>query len=185
MMSRASIYVLILATAAIVQPSRVAAQGTCNLLGEVFVTNPFEQTLMLKEDGSEDLDTIRFSKQTEFVRVTVERKPYGVFDPQTFQTGDRVCVQFAPGQTKSAARILVMKRLDIQQHQKQVFSALARNSSFGIVTELNTEKRTIELKEELGDGVSQRVIVQASDPVVFRNYSPDAPIGENGVATGW
>jgi hypothetical protein len=28
------------------------AQGTCDLLGEVYVTNPFDQTLMIKGDGS-------------------------------------------------------------------------------------------------------------------------------------
>ena len=43
--------------------------------------------------------------------------------------GDQVCVQFDAAQVKVAARILVMKRSDIQEHQKRVFSVLARNSA--------------------------------------------------------
>ena len=145
MIGRASTSRLLIMVASVMLAAAVGkAQGKCNLLGEVYVTNPFDQTLMIKGDGSADINTIRFSNQTEFVHVTVERKPAGAFDPKNLQTGDRLCVQFATGQTKTAARILVMKRLDIQEHQKQVFSALARNSSFGVVTGLNAENRTID-----------------------------------------
>ena len=118
------------ATTFLLLATEVAAQGTCNLLGEVFVTNPFDQTLTIKGDGSADINTIRFSNQTQFVQVTVERKPAGEFDPKNLQAGDRLCVQFPAAQAKTAGRVLVMKRSEIQEHQKQVFSALARNSAF-------------------------------------------------------
>jgi hypothetical protein len=135
MIGRASrSHLLISVTSVMSLASAVAAQGTCNLLGELFATNPFDQTLMIKGDGSADINTIRFSDQTQFVQVTVERKPAGGFDPKNLQTGDRLCVQLATAPAKTADRVLVMKRLDIQEHQKQVFSALARNSAFALVT---------------------------------------------------
>ena len=176
---RARIAILILLA------SRLAAQGTCSLLGEVYVTNPFDQTLTIKGDGSADISTIRFSNETQFVQVTVDRKPAGEFDPKNLQAGDRLCVQFATAQAKTAARVLVMKRLEIQQHQKQVFSVLARNSAFGVVTDLNPENRTIGLKEELAGGASQRVTVDASDPAVFRHYASAAQAGTEVVAGTW
>jgi len=186
MIGRASTYrILILVASLMLAAAAGKAQGKCNLLGEVYVTSPFDQTLMIKGDGSADIKTIRFSDQTEFVHVTVERKPAGVFDPKNLQMGDRLCVQFAAGQAKAAARILVMKRLDIQEHQKQVFSALAQNSSFGVVTGLNAEKRTIGLKEETVGDASQQVIVEARDPVAYRYYSSDVQVGKDGVASGW
>ncbi len=165
--------------------ARLAAQGTCSLLGEVYVTSPFDQTLTIKGDGSADISTIRFSKQTQFVQVTVERKPAGEFDPKNLQAGDRLCVQFNAAQTTTADRVLVMKRFEIQQHQKQVFSALARNSVFGIVTGLNPENRTIRLQEELAGAASQQVTVDASDPAVFRQYSSQAQVGKQDVASAW
>lgn len=168
--------------------SGLAAQGTCNLLGEVFLANPFDQTLTIKGDGSADITMFRFSNQTQFVQVTVERKPAGEFDPKNLQAGDRLCVQFAATEAKTADRVLVMKRLEIQQHQKQVFSTWARNSAFGVVTGLNPENRTIRLKEELAGGAggaSQLVTVDASDPAVFRHYSSEAQMGKEGVASTW
>jgi hypothetical protein len=165
--------------------ARLAAQSTCNLLGEVYVTNPFDQTLTIKGDGSADISTVRFSNRTQFVQVTVERKPAGEFDPKNLQAGDRLCVQFAAAEAKTADRVLVMKRLEIQQHQKQVFSTWARNSAFGVVTGLNPESRTIQMKEELAGGASQPVTVDASDPAVFRRYSSDAQVGKEDVAGAW
>ena len=108
--------------------ARLAAQGTCNLVGEVYVTNPFGQTLTIKTDGSADIKTIQLSNRTQFVQVTVERKRAGEFDPRNLQTGDRLCVQLVTAQPKIADRILVMRRSEIQQHQKEVFSTWARNS---------------------------------------------------------
>jgi hypothetical protein len=178
-------HLLIVATSVVSLASETAAQGTCNLLGEVFVTNPFDQTLVIKGDGSADINTIRFSDQTQFVQVTVERKPAGGFDPKNLQTGDRLCVQLATAPAKTADRVLVMKRLDIQEHQKQVFSALARNSAFGVVTDLNAGNRTIRMNEEIGGGASQQVTVDASDPVAFRYYSSAAQVGKEGVAGAW
>jgi hypothetical protein len=176
---------LIVVSLAISLPLPVAAQATCNLLGEVFVTNPFDQTIMIKGDGSADINTVRFSHQTEFVRVTVERKPAGNLDPKNLQTGDRLCVQSSATPAKAADRILVMKRSDIQEHQRQVFSALARNSAFGVVTELNAEHRTIRLNEELKSGSAQAVTVDASDPVAFRHYSSEGQSNNGPVATVW
>ena len=92
---------LIVFISAVSLPVPAAAQGTCNLLGEVFVTNPFDQTLMIKGDGSADIKKIRFSNQTEFVRVTVERKPAGSFDPKNLQPGDRLCVPSAATEAKA------------------------------------------------------------------------------------
>ena len=178
MIARASAsYLLIMATSVMSLAPVVSAQGTCDLLGEIFVTNPFGQTLMIKGDGSADINAIRFSSETQFVQVTVERKPVGDFDPKNLQVGDRLCVQFDTAQSKTAARVLVMKRLDIQEHQKQVFSGLMRNSAFGVVTDLNAEKQTIRLKEELAGGASRQVTVDASDPVVFRRYRSEAQVG--------
>jgi hypothetical protein len=165
--------------------ARLAAQGTCDLLGEVYVTNPFDQVLTIKGDGAADLSTIRFFNQTQFVQVTVERKPAGEFDPKNIQAGDRLCVQLLAGQTKTAGRVLVMKRLEIQQHQKQVFSTLTRNSVFGVVTDLNPENRTIRLKEEVAGRASQQVTVDAADPAVFRHYSSGAQRGTEDVANPW
>ena len=165
--------------------ARLAAQGTCNLLGEVYVTNPFDQTLTIKGDGSADISTVRFSNRTQFVQVTVERKPAGEFDPKNLQAGDRLCVQLAAAEAKTAGRVLVMKRSEIQQHQKQVFSTWARNGAFGVVTGLDPENRTIGLKEELAGGASQLVTVDASDPAVFRHYSSQAQVGKEGVASAW
>jgi len=178
MIARASAsYLLIMAMSVMSLAPAVAAQGTCDLLGEIFVTNPFGQTLMIKGDGSADINAIRYSSETQFVQVTVERKPAGDFDPKNLQVGDRLCIQFDTAQSKSAARVLVMKRLDIQEHQKHVFSALMRDSAFGVVTDLNTETRTIQLKEDLGGGASQHVNVEASDPVAIRYYSSEAQVG--------
>lgn len=174
---------LIVVSSVISLPPPVAAQGTCSLLGEVFVTNPFDQTLMIKGDGSADINTIRYSNQTEFVRVTVERKPAGNFDPKNLQTGDRLCVQSTATPVKD--RVLVMKRSDIQEHQKQVFSALARNSAFGVVTDLNAEHRTIRLNEELEGGAAQQVTVDARDPVVFRQYPSEGQAGDGALASAW
>jgi hypothetical protein len=186
MIGRASSsHLLIVVTSVLSLASSVAAQRTCNLLGEVFATNPFDETLMIKGDASADINTIRFSNQTQFVHVTVERKPAGEVDPKNLQAGDRLCVQFGTAQAKAAARILVMKRSEIQEHQKQVFSALARNSAFGVVTDLNAERRTIRLNEAVGGGGSQQVTVEASDPVAFRHYSSEAQVGREGVASGW
>ena len=140
---------------------------------------------MIKGDGSADINTIRFSDQTQFVQVTVDRKPAGGFDPKNLQTGDRLCVQLAKAPAKAAARVLVMKRFDIQEHQKQVFSALARNSAFGVVTDLNAGNRMIRMNEEIGAGTSQQVTVDASDPVSFRQYSPEAQVGKEDVADAW
>ena len=165
--------------------SRLAAQGTCNLLGELYVTNPFDQILTIKTDGSADINTIRFSTQTQFVQVTVERKPAGQFDPKNLQAGDRLCVQLAAGHAKAAGRVLVMKRLEIQQHQKQVFSELAGNSAFGVVTGLDPQSRTIRLKEDLAGGASQQATVDASDPTVFRCYASDAQAPREGVGSTW
>ncbi len=186
MIGRASrSHVLIMATSVTSLAAACAAQGTCNLLGEVFVANPFDQTLMVKGDGSADIKMIRFSNQTQFVHVTVERKPAGEFDPKNLQAGDRLCVQFGTAQAKTAARFLVMNRSDIQGRQKQVFSALASNSAFGIVTDLNAENKTIRLKETLGGGASQQVTVEVSDAVAFRHYSSEAQVGKDGIASGW
>ena len=176
---------LIIVTSVMCFIPAAAAPGTCNVLGEVFLTSPFDQTLMIKGDGSADINTIRFSNQTQFVHVTVERKPAGEFDPKKLQAGDRVCVQFGTAQAKAAARILVMKRSDIQEHQKQVFSVLARNSAFGVVTDMNAENRTIRLKEALRGGGSQEVTVESSDGVAFRRYSSEMQVGKDGVASGW
>ena len=165
--------------------TKVAAQGTCNLLGEIYVTSPFDQTLTMKADGSADITTVQFSNLTQFVQVTVERKPAGEFDPKNFQVGDRLCVQLAAGQAKTAARVLVMKRLEIQEHQKQVFSIWARNSALGVVTDLNPENQTIRLKEDLASGASQQATVDASDPALFRSYSSQAQAGKDGVASTW
>jgi hypothetical protein len=165
--------------------TKLAAQGTCSLVGEVYVTNPFDQTLTIKADGSADIHTIPFSKQTQFVQVTVERKPAGEFDPKNLQAGDRLCVQLTTTQVKTAGRVLVMKRLEIQEHQKQVFSTWARNSARGVVTSLNPEKQTIRLKEELAGGASQQDTVDASDPTVFRYYSSQAQAGKDAVASAW
>src|SRR5665213_2539233 len=161
--------------------ARLAAQGTCNLLGEVYVTNPFDQTLTIKGGGSADISTVRFSNRTQFVQVTVERKPAGEFDPKNLQAGDRLCVQLAAAQAKTAGRVLVMKRSEIQQHQKQVFLTWARNGAFGVVTGLDPENRTIGLKEEFAGGASQLVTVDANDPAVFRHYSSQAQVGKEGV----
>ena len=177
--------VLILALSVTLLAAPAVAQGKCNLLGEVFVTNPFDQALVIKGDGSADINTIRFSNQTHFVQVTVERKPAGEYDPKYLQMGDRVCVHLDTAQAKTAARILVMKRSDIQEHQKRVFSVLARNSAFGVVTAVDAENRTIRLKEALGDGASRQVTLETGDPVVFRHYSPDAQVGKDGVASSW
>lgn len=176
---------LTLVSSVILLPLPVAAQATCNLLGEVFVTNPFDQTLMIKGDGSADIKTVRFSDQTEFIRVTVERKPAGTFDPKNLQTGDRLCVQSSATPARAADRVVVMKRSDIQEHQRLVFSALARNSAFGVVTELNAEHRTIRLSEELESGAAQEVTVDASDPVAFRHYSSEGQSGNGPVASAW
>jgi hypothetical protein len=176
---RSQIAILILLAA------RLAAQGTCNLLGELYITNPFDQTLTIKGDGSADISTIRFSNQTQFVQVTVERKPAGEFDPKNLQAGDRLCVQLPAAQAKTAARVLVMKRLEIQQHQKEVFSALARNSAFGVVTDVNPGNRTIRLKEEVAGSASRQVTVDAADPAVFRQYSSSAQRGTEDVASPW
>ena len=165
--------------------AKVAAQGTCSLLGEVYVTNPFDQTLTIKADGSADIATVPFSNRTQFVQVTVERKPAGEFDPKNLRVGDRLCVQFPTTQAKTAARVLVMKRLEIQEHQKQVFSSLARNSAWGVVTGLNPENQTIRLKEDLAGGASQETTVDARDPALFRHYSSKAQAGKDGVASAW
>jgi hypothetical protein len=175
-------HLLLLSTSVTSLATVVAAQGTCNLLGEVFVTNPFGQALMIKGDGSADISTIQFSSKTQFVQVTVERKPAGEFDPKNLQVGDRLCIQFDTAQGQTASRILVMKRLDIQEHQKQVFSTMMRNRAFGVVTELNAEKGTIRMREELQGGASQPLTVEASDSVAFRHYSSDA---QAGVASSW
>lgn len=175
----------LLILAAMAWAPALSAQGTCNLLGEVFVTNPFDQTLIIKGDGAADIKNIRFSNQTEFVRVTVERRPAGQFDPKNLQAGDRLCVQFGEAQAKAASRILVMKRSDIQEHQRQVFSALVHNSAFGVVTSVNAEKETIGLKEALEGGASQQVTVDAGVPVVFRYFSTEAQAGKDGIASGW
>jgi hypothetical protein len=171
--------------ALILLAARLAAQGTCNLVGEVYVTNPFGQTLTIKADGSADITTVQFSNQTQFVQVTVERKPAGEFDPKNLQTGDRLCVQFPAPEAKSANRVLVMKRSEIQQHQKQVFSTLAHNSAFGVVTDVNPENRTIRLKEEVAGSASRQVTVDAADPAVFRQYSSSAQWGTEDVANPW
>jgi hypothetical protein len=165
--------------------TKVAAQGTCNLLGELYVTSPFDQTLTIKADSSADITTVQFSNLTQFVQVTVERKPAGEFDPKNLQVGDRLCVQLAAAQAKTAVRVLVMKRLEIQEHQKQVFSIWARNSALGVVTGLNPENQTIRLKEELASGASQQATVDASDPALFRSYSSQAQAGKDGVASTW
>jgi hypothetical protein len=165
--------------------TRVAAQGTCNLVGEVYVTNPFGQTLTIKADGSADINTVQFSNQTQFVQVTVERKPKGGFDPKNLQAGDRLCVQLGAARDKTAGRVLVMKRLEIQQNQKQVFSTWARNGAIGVVIGLNSENQTIGLKEELPSGASQLLTVDASYPAVFSHYSSQAQVGKEGVATAW
>ncbi len=165
--------------------AKVAAQGTCSLLGEVYVTNPFDQTLTIKADGSADINTIQFSKQTQFVEVTVERKPAGEFDPKNLQAGDRLCVQRPAAEAKIPDRVLVMRRSEIQQHQKQVFSTWARNSARGVVTGLNPENRTIRLTEELASGASQQATVDASDPALFRHSSSKAQTGKDAVASAW
>jgi hypothetical protein len=165
--------------------TKLAAQGACNLLGEVYVPNPFEQTLTIKTDGSADITTVPFSNQTQFVQVTVERKPAGEFDPKNLQVGDRLCVQFTTARVKTAGRVLVMKRLEIQEHQKQVFSTWARNSARGVVTGLNPENQTILLKEDLAGGASQQATVDARDPTLFRHYSSKAQAGKDGVASAW
>ena len=117
--------------------------------------------------------------------MTVERKPAGEFDPKKLQAGDRLCVQLTATQAQTAAQVLVMKRLEIQQHQKQVFSTWARNSAFGVVTGLNPENQTIRLKEELAGGASQQATVDASDPAMFLHYSSQAQVGKEGVASAW
>ena len=176
---------LVVVSTVISLPLPIAAQAPCNLLGEVFVSNPFVQTNTIKGDGSADINTVRFSDQTEFARVTVERKAAGNFDPRNLQTGDRLCVQASSIPAKPAERILVMKRSDIQEHQVQVFSALARNSAYGVVTGLNSEHRTIRLKEERESGVAQELTVDASDPVAFRDYSSSGQIGNGLAASAW
>ncbi len=173
-----SITLILLAT-------RLAAQGTCNLVGEVYVTNPFGQTLTIKADGSADINTIQFSNQTKFVQVTVERKPAGEFDPKNLQAGDRLCVQLPAAEGKTADRVLVMKRLEIQMHQKQVFSTWARNSVSGVIVSLNPESHTIQLKEDLAGGASQLVTVNAGDPGLFRYYSSAGQAGKEDVASAW
>ncbi len=165
--------------------TKLVAQGTCNLLGEVYVTNPFDQTLTIKADGSADIATVSFSNRTQFVQVTVERKPAGQFDPKYLQVGDRLCVQLASAQANTAGRVLVMKRLEIQEHQKQLFSTWARNSAWGVVTGLNPENQTIRLTEELADGASQPATVDASDPALFRHYSAQGQEGRDVVASAW
>ena len=165
--------------------AKLAGQGSCNVLGEAYVTSPFGQTLTIKTDGSADIATVPFSNQTQFVQVTVERKPAGEFHPQNLQVGDRLCVQFSSAQNKTAARVLVMKRLEIQEHQKEVFSTWARNSALGVVTGLNPANQTIRLQEELAGGASQQATVDASAPAVFRRYSPPAQAGKDGVASAW
>ena len=172
-------------TTLILLAARLAAQGSCNLVGEVYVTNPFGQTLTIKADGSANINTIQFSNQTQFIQVTVERKPAGEFDPKNLQAGDRLCVQLPAAGAKTADRVLVMRRSEIQEHQKQVFSTWARNSVSGVVTVLNPENRTIRLKEELVGGASQLVTVDAGDPGVFRYYSSEAQVGKEGVASAW
>lgn len=173
----------VLSTLVIATPG--AGQGICNVLGELYVTSPFDKTLMIKMDGSADLNTIDFSSQTQFVQVNVERKPKGEFDPKRLEVGDRLCIHLTPNQKSTASRILVMKRLEIQDHQKKVFADLSRNSAFGIVTNLTDEDRTIRLKEESPNGVSQQITVDASGPVSFRHYSPKAEVGKDGVVSGW
>ena len=176
---------LIAAVSVMPLASAAPRQGACNLLGEIFVTNPFDQALMIKGDGSGDINAIRFSNQTQFIRVTVERQHAGDYDPKNLQVGDRVCVQFAAADAKIPARVLVMKRLEIQEHQKRVFSALARNSAFGVVNDLNANSRTIQLKETPGGNGSQLVTVGASGPVAFRDYAPAAQVAREGLKSSW
>jgi len=78
-----------------------------------------------------------------------------------------------------------LKRLEIQEHQKEVFSTLAHNSALGVVTGLNPANQTIRLQEELAGGASQQATVDASAPAVFRRYSPPAQAGKDGVASAW
>jgi hypothetical protein len=151
----------------------------------VYVTSPFDQTLTIKADGSADITAVPFSNQTRFVQVNVERKPTGEFDPKNLQVGDRLCIQFATAQVKAAGRVLVMKRLEIQEHQKQVFSTWARNNASGVVTGLNSENQTIRLKEELPGGASQQATVDARDPALFRQYPSHAQAGKDVVASDW
>jgi hypothetical protein len=157
-------YLLATAASTVLLVSPAAARDSCEVAGEVFAPNPFDNAITIKEDDSEDIATVQFSNLTRFDLVTVDRAPAGEFDPKTFRAGDRVCVPSAP------AHILVIRRLDIQEQQKRVLSELIRNSVFGTVTGLNPEKRSIRLTESLAGGASRTVTVDAGDPAAFRRF---------------
>ncbi len=173
-------YFLAAAASAMLLVSPVAARDSCEVVGEVFAASPFDNAITIKNDDSEDIATIQFSKSTRFDRVTVDRVPAGALDPKTFQAGDRVCVPSA-----DAAPILVIRRLDIQAQQKRVFSEVVRNSASGTVVELNAQTQTIVLNESVGGGVSQHVTVDVSAPAAFRRFVTQAQGTANPAPSAW
>ncbi len=173
-------FFLATAASAVLLVSPVAAQDSCEVVGEVFAASPFDNAITIKTDDSEDIATIQFSKSTHFDRLTVDHVPAGELDPKTFQAGDRLCVPSA-----EAAPILIMRRLDIQAQQQRVFSEVLRNSAFGTVVELNTQAQTIVLNESVAGGVSQHLTVDLSAPAAFRRFVTGAQGAANPAPSAW
>jgi hypothetical protein len=167
------------------RPSNTNESPSCDQLGEVFAANPLDDTLMVKGDRYDSMDTIRFSGTTKIVRLTAEPEVGGTFDPKNIQMGDRVCVQLEKSAQKAAARILLMTRSDIQTQQKEVLSVLQHNSAYGTITSLNAGNRTIEIAETLKDGTAKSLTVHTSSPVMVRRYLPNANVAADGIASNW
>ncbi|HTU45429.1 MAG TPA: hypothetical protein VMF91_10225 [Bryobacteraceae bacterium] len=150
------------------------ASAPCDVAGEVFGKNELDGTFLLKRDDTGVIDTIRYSKATNFVELSTAAKSEidRPIQPAAIEIGDRLCVQRGDN---SAASIFVLTRSEIQRQQVQVLTALHRNSVFGNIVRIDPTTHSVELSQIRTAGQTRTVKVDASGPVLFRRYAPDAP----------
>ena len=152
-----------------------APTAPCLTAGQVAGWDILEHTLTLKNDSG-DYSELRYDASTAFTDGKSS------LSAQALNLDDRICVQAVRGGSQSAAsRVLVTRRSEINDRDRQDLMAWERDSVFGTVKSIDPIDHRMTLRSPGGSDV----LIDASGPIELWILPPDALDFEDAVAGPW
>ena len=157
------------------QAGAASSSKPCLAVGQMAGWDILEHTLSLKGDSG-DFFEMRYDDATAFTDGK------GALSARTLNLDDRVCVQaFRGGPQSVASRVLVTRRSEIDDRDRQDLMAWERDGFFGAVKSVDPSDHRITLRTPGGSDV----LIDAGGPMEFWILPPDALDPANAIAGDW
>ncbi|MFQ3639530.1 MAG: hypothetical protein SNJ62_05915 [Chloracidobacterium sp.] len=160
------------------QESAPQAPTSVTIVGVVTDLDIETSTITVKSDTGETV-VFPYDDKSQFKRLPLGKTALADAVPVTLveiEIGDRVTAKkrlTADGKVSPITLMIVMSKGDVAKKQEIERAAWRERGTFGKVTAVDAEKRTITVSQRTREGLRELAIV-TGDKTTFRRYAPDS-----------